>query len=217
MNRRDSLKHIAAGALGLAAYPTGLLATEQDLTLAEQDLLAAEAEGPGKKIKIPGGRTEEEAIRDAKLKAEVFFTPHELRTVGVLADIIVPADEVSGSATQAGVPAFIEFMMKDQPQHQTPMRGGLMWLDNLAMKRFGKKFVEGTPAQQIDIVDDIAYPEAKPKPGMAPGIAFFSLLRNFVMTGFYTSEMGYKDIGYLGNRPNQWEGVPADVLAQYGF
>jgi gluconate 2-dehydrogenase gamma chain len=210
MKRRDAFKHITAGALGLAAYPTGALAAEP------MPLLDEEGDGPDKKIKVPGGRTEEEARRDAKLRAEVFFTPHELRTVTVLSDLILPADEVSGSASQAGVPAFIEFMMKDQPQHQTPMRGGLMWLDNQAQKRFGKLFVEGTTAQQTDIIDDIAYPEAKLKPGMAPGVAFFTLLRNFVMTGFYTSEMGYKDIGYLGNRANQWEGVPDDVRAQYG-
>ena len=64
------------------------------------------------------------------------------------------------------------------------------------------------------MVDKIAYP-AKATPGMAPGISFFSLMRNLTASGFYTSEIGLKDVGYQGNVPNQWNGVPADVLQQY--
>ena len=206
MNRRDSLKYLGFGSLGLAATPTAWLGAD----------LPLEAEGPGKKIKVPGGRTEDEAVRDAKLKAEVFFTPHELKTVTILADIILPADETSGSASQAGVPAFIDFIMKDMPQHQTLMRGGLMWLDNQANKRFQAKFVACQPAQQIQLIDDIAYPE-KVKPGMEQGVAFFNLMRDLVVTGFYTTEMGVKDLGYKGNTPNNWEGVPQEVLDQYGL
>ena len=205
MKRRNALKSIALG-------PLALLSTEQ--TLANSVPEAPEA-GP-KEPKVPAGRTKEEAVRDAKLNKEVFFTPHELKTVTVLSDLILPADEISGSATQAGVPAFIEFMMKDQPQNQTPMRGGLMWLDNQAKKRFGTKFITCARAQQIEIVDDIAYPEQATLV-MKPGAAFFSLLRNLVMTGFYTTEMGFKDLGYVGNRPNVWDGVPKEVLAQYGL
>lgn len=202
MKRRNALKSIALG-------PLALLSPEQALAN------SAPAAGP-KEPKVPAGRTKEEAVRDAKLNKEVFFTHHELKTVTVLSDLILPADEISGSATQAGVPAFIEFMMKDQPQNQTPMRGGLMWLDNQAKKRFGTKFITCARAQQIEIVDDIAYPE-QATPVMKPGAAFFSLLRNLVMTGFYTTEMGFKDLGYVGNRPNVWDGVPKEVLAQYGL
>lgn len=205
MKRRNALKSIALG-------PLALLSPEQ--ALANSAPVAPEA-GP-KEPKVPAGRTKEEAIRDAKLNKEVFFTPHELKTVTVLSDLILPADEVSGSATQAGVPAFIEFMMKDQPQNQTPMRGGLMWLDNQAKKRFGTKFIACARAQQVEILDDIAYPEQATS-AMKPGAAFFSLLRNLVMTGFYTTEMGFNDLGYVGNRPNVWDGVPKEVLAQYGL
>lgn len=202
MKRRDLLKNISigTGALGLAAVPS-------------TDLVAAPPEKP---VVVPGGRLKEEAIRDAKLKAETFFTPHELQTVTVLSDIIVPADATSGSASQAGVPAFIEFMMKDQPQHQTKMRGGLMWLDVESKKRFQKKFIACSKTQQIEIVEDIAYPNDV-KPEFAQGASFFSHIRNFVVTGFYTSPMGFKDIGYMGNTPNKWEGVPEDVVKQYGL
>jgi gluconate 2-dehydrogenase gamma chain len=204
MKRRDTLKHMALGGFGLV------------MPKSNNDTPSVSIEGDKDKIKVPGGRTQNEAVRDAKLKAETFFTPHELKTVTVLSDIILPADGTSGSASQAGVPAFIEFMMKDQPANQTQMRGGLMWLDNQSRKRFSKRFIEISYTQQIEIVEDIAYPEKK-NPEFLQGISFFSLIRNMVMTGFYTTEMGFKDLGYVGNRPNNWDGVPEDVLKQYGF
>jgi gluconate 2-dehydrogenase gamma chain len=205
MKRRDSLKALTFTSLGFAGLNPQIAAAEKIVT----------PPGPTP-LKIPGGRQKFEAERDAKLMADKFFTPHELQTVAVLSDIIIPADERSGSATQAGVPAFIEFMMKDQPTWQTPMRGGLRWLDNQCVKRFGKKFVQATKAQQIEMVDDIAYPE-KVKPGMSQGVSFFNTMRGFVASGFFTSQMGIKDLGYVGNTPNQWEGVPEDVLKQYGL
>jgi hypothetical protein len=115
------------------------------------------------------------------------------------------------------------------PEHQTPMRGGLRWLDMQCLKRYEKSFKDCSHDQQIEMVDDIAYPEVeysekgnkikkgKVKPGMEPGVSFFDLMRNLTATGFYTSEIGVKDIGYMGNTPNQWNGVPGDVLKQYGM
>jgi gluconate 2-dehydrogenase gamma chain len=161
-------------------------------------------------------RMEEEKVFNKKLKEEIFFTPAEMATIGILADIIIPEDAVSGSASDAKVPDFIEFIVKDMPQHQTPMRGGLRWLDVESLKRFEKPFTAITPAQRIQVVDDIAYP-AKAKPSMKQGVAFFNLMRNLTATGFYTSEIGVKDVGYMGNKPNQWNGVPDDVLKQYGL
>jgi gluconate 2-dehydrogenase gamma chain len=206
MNRRESIKNIALSSFGLAVFPKDAAAAESATSLAEVG---------DKKLKIPNGRLESEAIRDAKLLAEKFFTADELKTITVLSDIILPADAVSGSASQVGVPAFIEFMMKDQPTYQTPMRGGLMWLNNQSNKRFQKPFIGCSSAQQLEIVDAIAYPE-QVKSDMRQGAAFFTLLRNFVVTGFYTTQVGFNDLGYMGNRPNTWEGVPDDVLAQYG-
>ena len=208
MNRRESIKNIALSSFGLAVFPKDAAAAESATAVHVEEI-------GDKKIKVPNGRLESEAIRDAKLMAEKFFTADELKTITVLSDIILPADAVSGSASQVGVPAFIEFMMKDQPQHQTPMRGGLMWLNNQSNKRFQKPFIGCSSAQQIQIVDDIAYPE-KVKSDMRQGAAFFTLLRNFVVTGFYTTQVGFNDLGYMGNRPNTWEGVPDDVLKQYG-
>ncbi len=161
-------------------------------------------------------RMEEEKLVNKNLREEKFFTPEEMATIAVLADIIIPKDEVSGSATDAKVPDFIEFIVKDMPGHQTPMRGGLRWLDMQSLTRFEKPFTGISEKQRLEIVDDIAYPN-KAKPSMKQGVAFFNLIRNLVSTGFYTSEIGVKDVGYLGNVPNQWNGVPDDVLKQYGL
>lgn len=210
MKRRDLLRNITLSTVGVAIATTGVNAN----TTSPDDLVEL-AKKKKKKKPVPG-RTPEEVKRDAELQAETFFTPHELATITILCDIILPADATSGSASQVGVPAFIEFIAKDMPQNQTPLRGGLMWLDNQMRKRFGKSFVECTPSQQIQLVDDIAYPE-QAKPAMSQGVAFFNLMRDLTMTGFYTTEVGFKDLGYIGNTPNVWIGVPQDVLKQYGL
>ena len=137
-----------------------------------------------------------------------------MATITLLSDIIIPKDEISGSASEAKVPEFIEFIVKDMPAHQVPMKGGLRWLDLQCIKRFDKSFKDCSQQQQIELVDMIAFPE-KAKPEMSQGVQFFRLMRDLTATGFYTSEMGIKDLDYKGNQPNQWNGVPAEVLAQY--
>ncbi len=209
MKRRDSLKALTFTSLGLAG-----LNPQQALAEQRNEELAAGLNGED--IKVPDGRLKEEAIRDARLHKEKFFDAHELATITILGDIIIPKDGVSGSASDAGVTDFIEFIVKDMPQHQLPMRGGLRWLDRESKLRFGKNFKDLKPEQRINIVDDIAYP-GEVKPQYSQGAAFFTLMRNLTATGFYTTEIGIKDIGFVGNTPNVWMGVPDDVLAQYGF
>jgi len=96
------------------------------------------------------------------------------------------------------------------------MRGGLQWLDQQSLRRYQNVFINCTATQQIELVDAIAYPQ-KAAPEMKPGVSFFSLMRNLTASGFYTTPMGYKDVGYKGNTPNAWNGVPDDVLKQYGL
>ncbi len=203
MKRRDSLKALALSTFGIVAPLKADPSVQTDL-LKEK----------GDPTDCKNGRTPDEQVRDAKLMADKFFTPHELKTVTILSDIIIPADAVSGSASQAGVPDFIDFMMRDKPENQTPMRGGLRWLDNQCLKTYEKKFVDCSSAQRIEMVDKIAYPE-KAKKEYSQGVSFFNLMRNMTVTGFYTSQIGFKDVGYMGNVPNTWEGVPEDVLKQY--
>jgi gluconate 2-dehydrogenase gamma chain len=206
MDRRKSIKALALGSLSTAVFI--------DACKPADEKSRAVAETPAGQFTYD--RMKEEKERDEKLMKEKFFTDHELQTITLLADIIIPADEVSGSASQAGVPAFIEFIVKDMPSHQTPMRGGLRWLDMHCLKTYEKPFVELSEAQRMEVADAIAFPK-KAKPEMAQGVAFFSLMRNLTASGFFTSEMGVKDLGYVGNTPNQWNGVPDEVLQQYGI
>lgn len=205
MDRRESLKALTIGSLSVGAILTGC---------DDKKTATKEKGGAGK---LPSyGRTEPEAARDAALMAETFFTAAEMKTIKVLVDIIIPADEHSGSASEAKVPEFIEFMAKDQPQFKLPLRGGLRWLDVQCAKRYNNAFTDCTPQQQLELIDQIAYPE-QVKPDMAQGAAFFSLMRDLTANGFFTTQMGIKDIGYKGNTPNEWDGVPADVLQHYGL
>jgi gluconate 2-dehydrogenase gamma chain len=145
-----------------------------------------------------------------------FFTPQEWATVGLLANLIIPRDERSGSASDAGVPEFIDFMMIDRPEGQLPMRGGLRWLDAESRSRFGTAFREATDAERTAILDDIAYPR-KASPGLSHGVAFFSRFRDMVATGFWTSRIGIEDLQYKGNLPNPgWEGCPDNCYAHLG-
>ena len=205
MNRRDSLKAIGFGTLSAGL----LLEACKTETKKTEETAAATGE-------VPAGRQPFEVERDKKLNADKFFTAAEMATITVLGDIIIPKDEKSGSASDAKVPDFIEFIVKDIPEHQTPMRGGLRWLDLQCLNRFGKTFTDSSKAQQIEMVDLIAYPK-KATPDMAQGVAFFNRMRDLTASGFFTSEMGVKDVGYAGNAPNKWTGVPADVLKQYGM
>lgn len=164
----------------------------------------------------PERMAEENAYYKEVSSAPKFFTDHEMATIAILADIIIPKDNVSGSATDAKVPDFIEFIVKEKTEHQTPMRGGLRWMDMYSLNNYGKTFRESNDKQKMALVDAIAYPK-KVKPELRQGAAFFSLMRDLTASGFYTSEIGVKDVGYMGNRPNQWNGVPDDVLKQYGM
>jgi gluconate 2-dehydrogenase gamma chain len=145
-----------------------------------------------------------------------FFTAHEWATVGVLADIIIPKDDRSGSATDAGVPEFMDFTMIDQPKMQTQMRGGLRWLDTACRKRFDKNFIDLSASDRTAILDEIAYPK-KAAPEMSQGAAFFTAFRNLVATGFFTSKIGIADLGYIGNVPTVWNGCPEECLNHLGL
>ncbi|MDB5007715.1 MAG: transcriptional initiation protein Tat [Mucilaginibacter sp.] len=207
MNRRESLK-----AIGLGTLSTTLLL---DACKPKNNKLAEDTNDE-KITPDEAGRLPEEIERNKKLNAEKFFNEHEMATITVLGDIIIPKDARSGSASDAKVPEFIEFIVKDMPEHQTPMRGGLRWLDLQCLNRYNKSFVDASNAQQIEMVTEIAYPK-KAKPEMHQGVVFFNRMRNLTATGFFTTKMGVDDLGYLGNTPGKWTGVPPEVLKQYGM
>lgn len=145
-----------------------------------------------------------------------FFSAHEYETVRLLVDLILPRDERSGSATDAGVPEFIDFMMRDQPRSQTAMRGGLAWLDLECGKRFDRTFAGCPPAQRTSVLDDIAWP-AKATGALSQGVAFFTSFRDLTATGFWTSKMGIEDLQYRGNTfVAEWTGCPTEAMEKLG-
>ena len=205
MDRRKSIKTMLVGSVATGVLVEACKDTDKKTAVSTAEVASGDED-----------RMVEEIANNKKLREATFFTPEEMATITVLGDIIIPKDAVSGSASEAKVPDFIEFIVKDMPEHQVPMRGGLRWLDLQCLNRYDKPFANCTSQQQIEMVDQIAYPK-KARPGMQQGVAFFSLMRNLTASGFYTTEMGYKDVGYVGNRANQWNGVPDDVLKQYGM
>ena len=207
MDRRDSIKALVIGTVTAGTLLESCKTDDKKKTAdAAVDSKAGNTED----------RMAEEVPYNKKLHDEKFFTDHEFATIVVLADIIIPKDDVSGSASDAKVGDFIEFIVKDMPNHQTPMRGGLRWLDLQMLKKYEKPFKDCSAQQQIEMVDQIAYPK-KAKADMKQGVTFFNLMRNLTVTGFYTTKIGYDDVGFVGNRPNQWNGVPPEVLKQYNL
>ena len=146
-----------------------------------------------------------------------FFNAHEWATINVLVDIIIPKDERSGSATEAGVPVFMDFLLDDQPNRQTAMRGGLAWIDLECQDRYDKRFLECTADERTAVLDDIAWPQ-KAKPEFAHGVAFFNSFRDLTASGFWSSKMGVEDLQYMGNvMVAEWKGCPPDALKKLGL
>ncbi|NAY93023.1 gluconate 2-dehydrogenase subunit 3 family protein [Muricauda sp. JGD-17] len=205
MDRRKSIKSLVLGSVagGLALH--GCKPGDEQM---EQVVEQAE---------VFYGRTPEERELDAELQKEQFFNIHEMATLAILCDCILPGSEEYKSAMDAEVPNFIEFMVKDIPEMQVNLRGGLMWLDHQCNARFGAEFISLEQEKQHEILDEIAYYDPDiPEEERPAAVNFFSLLRNLTLTGFYTSKIGIEELGYKGNMPNVWDGVPEDVLKQHG-
>ena len=194
LNRRTMLK-----VLGAAPAAAGLSWTEAE---------AAQARAAAQTTRRAGAKP-------APFKPK-FFTAHEWATVNVLVDIIIPKDEQSGSATDAGVPEFMDFIMGDQPARQTAMRGGLRWIDAQCEKRYDKRFVECTDAERTAVLDDIAWPQ-KATPEVQHGVTFFNSFRDLTAAGFWSSKMGVIDLQYTGNTMMpEWPGCPDEALKKLG-
>ncbi|MEM9324135.1 MAG: gluconate 2-dehydrogenase subunit 3 family protein [Bacteroidota bacterium] len=205
MDRRESLKTLFVGSLAGGLAVTGC---EQKTTPELEVPVDSSVEGYG--------RTPKEQARDEQLFSTTFFTSHEMETLATLCDLILPPGDGFVSATAAGVPEFMEFIVKDIPTHQIPIRGGVMWIDSYSNNRFGLEFKKLEVEQQRLVCDDIAYPDIT-EPSLQAGIAFFSLVRDLTLTGFYTSKPGIEELGYKGNTPNVWDGVPDEVLKAHGM
>jgi hypothetical protein len=197
MERREALKALMSAPLAAAA-----------ITWTARDVEAASA----------AAHRARQAARVAQTPYRpTFFTAHEWATVGLLVDLIIPRDQKSGSATDAGVPEFMDFMMSDQPARQSAMRGGLAWLDSECQRRFDKTLVACADAERRAVLDEIAWPR-RVRPGMSHGVTFFNSFRDLTASGFFTSKMGMEDLQYQGNTfVHDWTGCPPEVLKKLGL
>jgi len=161
--------------------------------------------------------------RHAAASAGVAYAPkvysaHEWATVSMMVDYIIPKDTKSGSAADAGVPEFMDTMLSLEPTMAPANRGGLAWIDHQCNQRFGKNFIDCTDVQRRQLLDEIAFPrQAQGKPELAAGVAWFNSFRDFTATGFFTSEMGVNDVGYMGGTPvMEWTGCPTEAYTRLG-
>ena len=194
MSRREALGVMAALSFGAAFCPLpewlDAAAAEHAATVAEEALAA----GP---------------------YTPKFFTPQEWRTVRLLADLVIPRDARSGSATDAGAPEFMDYILSEYPDQQLGIRGGLAWLDAESERRFGTRFVESGGPSQRAVLDDIAWP-GRARPEMKPGSAFFSRFRDLIAAGFWSSPMGIADLRYMGNTGMAEFSCPPEALRKLG-
>lgn len=129
-----------------------------------------------------------------------FFPAQQYKTLQALCQAIIPADSDSGGAKEAGAPEFIDLLTSENPAYQLKLGGGLMWLDAECTDRFGRSYLDCSLEQQKEILDLIAYcKNAEKDPGLSQGVEFFSFLRELTADGFFTSEIGIKYLGYVGN------------------
>ena len=193
IDRRQALKLMAsASAAGLLWTPSQVVAAREKA----ENSLAQAAAGT---VFEPG-----------------FFTENEYTTVRILVDLIIPADPRSGSATDAGVPEFMDFMMLDRPIMQSWMRGGLAWLDVECQQRFEKTFRDADARQRGEILDSIAWPQ-RASDDARHGVAFFNRFRDLTASGFWSTEMGIDDLRYRGNTVvSEWTGCPDEALRRVG-
>jgi gluconate 2-dehydrogenase gamma chain len=142
----------------------------------------------------------EKAAAENAVYAPKFFSAHFYKTLQSLCQTIIPPDEQAKGAIEAGAPEFIDLITSENEEYQVSLGGGLMWLDNTCIDRYGSTYLDCTPQQQTEILDLIAYRKnAKKDPSLGQGVEFFGFLRKLTADGFFTSEIGIEYLGYIGN------------------
>jgi gluconate 2-dehydrogenase gamma chain len=189
ISRRDVLKNLAIGAAGgsvMQVIPVEAAALAHQMVHKE-------------KAAAPSGNY-----------APKYFSAHEYATLLLLCDTIIPKDEKSGGAVEAGASEFIDLLTSENKDYQLEFGGGLMWLDNFCLDRFEKTFADANPDQRKEVLDLIAYRKnALADPSLSQGVAFFSRLRDMTCDGFYSSKIGIADLEYIGNTALAvWPGCP---------
>ena len=179
ISRRDVLKTLAAGAAGGSVLRVIPL---EAADVAHQMVRKEKAAAPAGKY-VPK-----------------YFAPKQYETLTSLCDTIIPKDEKSGGAVEAGAPEFIDLLTSENEKYQLKLGGGLSWLDNFCTDRYGKVFLDCASEQKKEALDLIAFRKnAKQDPSLSQGVAFFAFLRDLTCDGYYTSKIGIADLGYIGN------------------
>jgi gluconate 2-dehydrogenase gamma chain len=179
VTRRDILKSLAMGAVGGSVL---------------QVIPAEAAEFVHQSVR------KEKAGAPAGKYTPKYFSARQYETLNWLCDAIIPKDEHSGGAVEAGAPEFIDLLTSENEKYQLQLGGGLVWLDSFCADRYAKSFMECTPEQRTEVLDLIAYRKnAKKDASLSQGVAFFAFLRKMTCDGFYTSKIGIADLQYIGN------------------
>jgi hypothetical protein len=177
LSRRDVLKTLAMG----AAASSVLRVIPLQAAEAAHHMIAAEKAA-------------------TKAYAPKYFSAQQYKTLQALCQAIIPPDAESGGAIEAGAPEFIDLLTSENKEYQLTLGGGLMWLDETCLDRYGRVYLDCSPEQHDEILDKIAYRRnAIVDPSLSQGITFFSFLRNMTADGFFTSEIGIKYLGYIGS------------------
>jgi gluconate 2-dehydrogenase subunit 3-like protein len=179
VTRRDILKTLAIGAVGgsvLQIIPAEAAEYVHQVVRREKDT-------------SPGGKY-----------APKYFSARQYETLTSLCDSIIPKDDHSGGAVEAGAPEFIDLLTSENEEYQLKLGGGLFWLDSFCTDRYDKVYLECAPQQRKEVLELIAYRKnAKQDPTLSQGVAFFAFLRQLTCDGFYTSKIGIADLQYIGN------------------
>jgi gluconate 2-dehydrogenase subunit 3-like protein len=178
ISRRDILRTLAVGAAAgsvLQVIPAEAAAYVHETILAEKSATADKY-------------------------APKYFSTSQYATLTALCAAIIPKDDRSAGALEAGAPEFIDLLTSENEEFQLRLGGGLMWLDNFCIDRYTTPYLSCTPAQQKEVLDAIAFRRnAKSDPTLSQGIHFFALVRNMTCDAFYTSKIGIDDLQYIGN------------------
>ena len=206
MDRRETIKNILLGSIGSSVLLESCVSSLDNKVL-------------DKIWKYQYGRTPEEKKRDNKFLNSIFFTESELQTIEKIANIVLPPNEF-GDINDAGVVEMFEFIAKDwsTPAHndygEKVLRRGLIVFNQLCVEKFGSELLNSTEPQIKVLFDEISYEDNSLK-NQKESVKLFATYRGMIVTGYFTSEVGIKDLGYKGNTPNVWDGVPDEVLEQY--
>jgi gluconate 2-dehydrogenase gamma chain len=132
--------------------------------------------------------------------APKYFSPRQYETLSSLCETIIPKDDKSGGALEAGAPEFIDLLTSENDKYQLKLGGGLFWLDGFCTDRYSATYLDCTPEQKKSVLDLLAFRKnAKVDPTLSPGVSFFAFVRGLTCDAFYTSKIGIADLQYIGN------------------